>query len=122
MCVCVCVLPLRGRWNDIIVGDLKKCEMHSNWREQAQDCSMWRGLINAAAEDVYEEMKSEEHSKKDELKQRRESINQKQAQSCWRCSESLCGTKQGWSCEPHKAEAQRNDSASTRMSSLWEIA
>ena len=52
--------------------DLKKCEVYPNRREQAQDRSAWRGWINAAAEDVNEELEAKEQSKKDELKQRRQ--------------------------------------------------
>ena len=56
----------------MIVGDLKKCELCTNWREEAQNRSIWRGWIKAAAEDVNEEMEIAEQSKKDELKQRRD--------------------------------------------------
>ena len=38
-------------------------------------------------EDVNEEMQITEQSKKDELKQRREAVNQEQTRSDWRCSE-----------------------------------
>ena len=43
----------KRRWNDVLV-----CEVYSNWREQAQDRSTWRGWINAAAEDVNEELEA----------------------------------------------------------------
>ena len=52
--------------------DLKKCEVYSNWREQAQDRSTCRRWINAAVEDVNEELEAKEQGKMDELKQRRE--------------------------------------------------
>ena len=80
----------KRRWNDVIVSDLKKCELYPNWRDQAQDCSTWRGWTNAAAEDANEEMKATEQSKKDELKQRREAASQEQRQTGWRCSEHGC--------------------------------
>ena len=66
----------KRQWIDVIVGDLKKCELYTNWREEAQDHSIWRGWIKAAAEDVNEEVEIAEQSKKDELKQRREDVNQ----------------------------------------------
>ena len=80
----------KRRWNDDIVGDLMKCEMYPNWREQVQDHSIWRDWIKAVAEDVNEEMEIEEQSKKDELKQRRAAVNQEQTLSHWRCSEQGC--------------------------------
>ena len=80
----------KRRWNDVLVCDLKNCEVYSNWREQAQDCSTWRGWINAAAEDVNEELEAKEQSKKDELKQRREAACHEQTQSGWGCSELGC--------------------------------
>ena len=46
----------KRRWNDVIVGDLKKCEPYPNWHEEVQDCTIWCGWIMAAAEDVNEEM------------------------------------------------------------------
>ena len=80
----------KRRWNDMIVGDLEKCEMYCSWCEQVHDRSMWRGWIKAAAEDVNEKMEIAEQSKKDELKQRREAVNQEQILSDWRCSEKGC--------------------------------
>ena len=81
----------KRRWNDVIVEDLKKCELYPNWREQVEDRSTWRGLINAAAEDVNEEMEAKEQSKKDELKRRRDGISQEQSQCGWECAELGCG-------------------------------
>ena len=31
----------KRRWNDVLVCDLKKCEVYPNWRDQAQDRSAW---------------------------------------------------------------------------------
>ena len=80
----------KRRWNDVIVCDLKKCDVYPNWREQAQDRSTWRGWINAAAEDVNEELEDKEQSKKDELKHRRQAACHEHTQSGWRCSEHGC--------------------------------
>ena len=80
----------KRRWNDVIVCDLKKCDVYSNWREQAQDRSAWRGWINAAAKDVNEELEAKEQSKKDVLKQRRQAACHQQTQSGWRCSKHGC--------------------------------
>ena len=85
----------------MIVGDLKKCEMYPNWREQAQDRSICRCWIKAANEDVNGEMEITEQSKKDELKQRGEAVNQEQTLSGWRCSEQGChfvGSNKGLYC------------------------
>ena len=61
-----------------------------NWREEAQDRSIWLDWIKAAAENENEELEITEQSKKDELKQRTEAVNKKQTQSDWRCSEQGC--------------------------------
>ena len=80
-CLCASQTGVNGQkrwWNDDIhvVGDSNKCEMYPNWREQVQDHSIWHGWIKAVAESVDEEMEIEEQSKKDELKQKREAVNQ----------------------------------------------
>ena len=64
--------------------------MCSNWCKQAQDHSTWHEWINAAAEDVNEEMEAAEQRKKDELKQRKKRGSQEQAQSGWKCTEQGC--------------------------------
>ena len=81
----------KRRWVDVVVEDLKKCELDTNWREQAQDRSTWRGWVNAAAEDVNEEMEAKEQRKKDGLKQRRENTSQELTQIIWKCIEHGCG-------------------------------
>ena len=70
--------------------------LYSNYLKQAQDrSSTWHG------EFVNEGMEAAERNKKDELKQRRGTANQEQAQSGWRCveqlGESLCWMGQSWS-------------------------
>ena len=80
----------KRRWNDVLGCDLKKCEVYSNWRDQAQDRSTWRGWINAAAEVANEELEAKEQSKKNVLKQRRQASCHKQTQSGWGCSEHGC--------------------------------
>ena len=79
-----------------MIFDSKRCEMYPNWCEQAQDQSIWCGWIKAAAEDLNEEMEIIEQSKKHELKKRRETVNQEQTPSDWRCSEHLEVTKPAW--------------------------
>ena len=64
--------------------------MYPNCCGQVQGRNIWRGWIKAAAEDVNEEMEITEQIKKDELKQRREAVNQEQTLSDWRCSEQGC--------------------------------
>ena len=79
-----------ARGHHVEVSTSAPCELYPNWREEAQDRSIWRGWIKAAAEDVNEEMEIAEQSKKDELKERREAVNQEQTRSDWRCSEQGC--------------------------------
>ena len=78
------------QWIYVILGYLNKCELYTNWREEAQDRSIWRGWIKAAAEDMNEEMEIAKLRRKDELKQRREDVNQEQTRNDWRCSEQGC--------------------------------
>ena len=80
----------KRRWNDVLVDDLKKCELYSSWREEVQDRHIWRGWISTSAEDLNEELKAAEQRKKDELKQRREATKQEQNQNGWGCSEQGC--------------------------------
>ena len=56
----------KRQWNDMIMNDLKKYELYpnSNWREQVQDRSIWRGWIDAAAEDLNEEMEVTERTRR----------------------------------------------------------
>ena len=80
----------KRRWNDVIVNDLKKCELYPNWREQAQVRRSWRGWIWASAEELNEEMEAAERRKKDELKQRKEATSLEQTQNGWECNEHGC--------------------------------
>ena len=70
----------------MIVGDLKKCEVYSNWHEQVQDRSIWHGWIKETTEDINKQMEITEQSKKvkGEVKQRKEAVNQGQTLSDWR--------------------------------------
>ena len=127
---------LRARWTKVnaqlvvrkgggmtryIVGDLNKCEVYPNWHEQAQDNGIWHGWIKAAAEDVNKEMEIAEQSKKDELKQRREAVNQEQTLSDWRCSEQGCWKKLCRPGEPHQTDPQQSRTVLVWMCSLWEV-
>ena len=58
-----------GRWADAVVADLKRCECHLDWCQQAQD---WSHCDMDGAEDVNDEMKESEKACKDERKRRRE--------------------------------------------------
>ena len=53
----------------MLVADLKKCELYTNRHVEAQDHSICRRWMEAAAENVNEEMEIAEQSKKDELRQ-----------------------------------------------------
>ena len=70
---------------DVIV-DEKECEMYPSWDEEEQDtaCNR-RGWIKATSKDVNKEMEVTEQSKKDELKQRMEAVNQEKTPIDWRC-------------------------------------
>ena len=80
----VCV---RRRRNDVVMNDLKKCNLYPHGQELAQEWTSWRGRVNAGAEDVNEELEAIEE-RKDKLKLRKEGTSQ--VLSGWVCSQSGC--------------------------------
>ena len=47
----------KRRWNDIVSGELKKCNLLESWGEKAEECNSWRSIIKRSAEHF--KMKSE---------------------------------------------------------------
>ena len=79
-CLLVC-RPLVGkrsaggqkkRWNDVILADLKECDLLPDWREVAHERGAWRSLVKEAAAELNRSLEVSETQRKDERKQRRE--------------------------------------------------
>ena len=81
------------RWCDVVMSDLKRCEMLDEWFGMALDRKMWRGMICACGDELNEELEAMEKSKKDDAKLRRgnEASFQVGVGDIWRCEASGCG-------------------------------
>ena len=62
----------KRRWNNVIMGDLKRCDLLEDWRETAQDRGAWRYLVSEALSDLNACMERQEKERKDVRKKRRE--------------------------------------------------
>ena len=58
----------KHRWSDLMVNDLKQCNLSRNWREQAQECDSWRATIRRRVELLSKQAEDKEKSCKDEKK------------------------------------------------------
>ena len=74
--MCVYVLHSVGgkrkRWNDVVLKDLKNCDLLPDWPEEAPEWGAWWELIHEALSDLNSSHEGEESLRKDQLKQRRE--------------------------------------------------
>ena len=62
----------KRRWNDLVVNDLKQCNLSRSWREQAQERDSWRATIKRRVELLNKQTEDKEKSCKDEKKRRRQ--------------------------------------------------
>ena len=60
------------RWCDVIVRDLKRCDLVPDWRDTAHDRDVWRQSVEDGAAELNYFQEEDEEKRKDELKQRRE--------------------------------------------------
>ena len=79
----------RRRWNDLVMSDLKKCNMLADWREVAQERAAWRGVVKMMTGKLNDQLEAAEKERKDERKMRREGGIQP-ASTEWKCEESGC--------------------------------
>lgn len=81
------------RWCDVIMSNLKRCEMSDGWFCMALDRKMWRGMIYACGDELNDELEAMEHSKKErgEAERRNEASFQVDVGDIWRCEASGCG-------------------------------
>ena len=62
----------KHRWSDLVVNDLKQCNLSRSWREQAQEHYSWRATIKHRVELLYKQAVDKEMSCKDEKKRRQQ--------------------------------------------------
>ena len=78
-------------WNDLVLSDLKKCDLLPDWRDMAHERGAWRCLVKEASAEPNRSLEEDEVKKKDERKLRRE-VNSQPAQppSAHLCTEPGC--------------------------------
>ena len=62
----------KRRLSDLVVNDLKQCNLFRSWREQAQERDSWRATIRCSVEGPIKQAEDKEKSCKDEKKRRRQ--------------------------------------------------
>ena len=62
----------KRRWSDLVVNDLKQCNLSRSWREQAQKRDSWRATIKHRVELLNKQAEDKEKAYKNEQKQRRQ--------------------------------------------------
>ena len=83
----------KRRWNDVVLGDLKKCDLLLDWRDVACERAAWRAMVKETAEVVNHSLEESEAKKKDERKIRREGEGfsvQSQPSTSLACPEPGC--------------------------------
>ena len=81
----------KRRWNDLVILDLKKCDLIPDWRGLACERGVWRGLVREATTELNQQLEASEARKKDEIKKTREGSDQtEQSQSPFLCNVLEC--------------------------------
>ena len=84
----------KRRWNDLLISDMKKCDLPTDWRNMAHERGIWRGFVKEATKELNKILEEEEVKRKDELKMRREGGGPPAQLTCtmqlWACSEQDC--------------------------------
>ena len=79
----------KRRWNDVVSGDLKQCNLLESWREKAEECNSWRSIIKRSAEHFNKKTEDKEKSLRDNRKRRCEQRLIK-TESLLHCNHSDC--------------------------------
>ena len=79
----------KKRWCDVLVSDLKWCDLWDDWRKIVKDIGAWRCLVREAASDFNDHKETHEKERKDGRKKRREE-GAKPAALGWKCEEPGC--------------------------------
>ena len=81
----------KRQWNDLVLSDLKKCDLLPDWRNMAHERGAWRCLVKEASAELNRSLEEDEVKKKDERKLRREGNRQpSQSPSAHLCTEPGC--------------------------------
>ena len=81
----------KRQWNDLVLSDLKKCDLLPDWRDMAHERGAWHCLVKEASAELNRSLEEEEVKKKDERKLRREGNSQPaQPPSAHLCTEPGC--------------------------------
>ena len=81
----------KRQWNDLVISDLKKCDLLADWHDMAHERGAWPCLVKEASAELNRSLEEDEVKKKDEWKLRRE-VNSQPAQppSAHLCTEPGC--------------------------------
>ena len=77
------------RWNDLVLRDLRNCNLDGVWRILAKDRNEWKNQIWAATQEVNFKKEEQEKYCKDEQKRCREA-RQTQSEFYLHCSSAGC--------------------------------
>ena len=80
----------RMRWNDLLLRDLRNCNLDGVWRILAQDRIEWKNKLWTATQEVNFKKEEQEQYRKDEQKRRRET-RQMASEFALHCSSDGCG-------------------------------
>ena len=58
----------KRRWNDVVSGDLKQCNLLESWREKAEERNSWHFIIKSSAEHFNKKSETKEKSLTDDRK------------------------------------------------------
>ena len=80
----------KKRWNDLVLKDLRHCDLADDWKSLALNRSGWRCVVRDASQDVNTSREALERVRKDVLKRRRETRQSSSAPALL-CSIVGCG-------------------------------
>ena len=58
----------KKRWNDLVLKDLRQCDLTDDWKSLALNRSGWRSIVQDASQDINTSREALETNRKDELK------------------------------------------------------
>ena len=84
----------KKRWCDVVMHDLKICDLLLDWCDVEQVRAVWRAYVNYAAQELNHSLEEEEARKKDMWTERREGCNPpaqlSTSETVLRCDEPGC--------------------------------
>ena len=80
----------KKRWSDMMMEDLKRCDLLQDWKETAKDRGAWRCFVMEVLSNVNECMETQEKERKDVMEKRREETVQSESPAL-KCKMTGCG-------------------------------